>query len=534
MVIEVLVPDIGDYKNVEVIEIMVKEGDLIKVESDLMTVETDKAAMTIPAPSAGKISKLLLKVGDKVSAGDKILELAEQEDTAVVNETTTVASSVPVNDKKTETVAGELITVLLPDLGDNEKATIIDLHMKIGDEVHLDQTMLTLESAKASMDVPITHAGIIKELLVKLGDKVGTGDKVLVIETIGTSPNSKQVVLSDSSAVTTISNSKSAPIAPVITNTATSVNLDSNIRSHAGPGVRKYARELGVDLSKVTGTGRKSRIITTDINNFVKSILTAQTNTVSSNNNNSVGLNLAPWPEVDFAKYGNITTQPLSRIKKLSGSFLQRNWVTIPHVTHFDEADITEMEDFRQAQSEIAKTKGVKLTPLVFLMKAAVAALREFPIFNSSLSADGNSLVMKQYFHIGVAVDTPNGLVVPVVRDVDQKGLFELADDLAKISQKAREGKLTAQEMQGGCFSISSLGGIGGTNFTPIINAPEVAILGVAKSRLQPVYKDGTFVPALMLPLALSYDHRVVDGADAARFTAFLSKQLSDIRRLLL
>lgn len=451
--------------------------------------------------------------------------------------------------------------ILVPDIGDYKEVGIIEIAVKVGDVIKPDDSLITLETDKASMEIPAPKGGVVKELLVKIGDKVSKGSAILVLDMAAndqaagasvagskaeqaTASAKPEQAAAGSKAEQATASAKAEQLAAgsasasVITSAAgaqsqyaaakptTPIILPSQSNVYAGPNVRRYARELGVDLNNVTGTGVKERIVVSDVQQYVQQSL--------QNGGGNGGLRISPAQEIDFTQYGNIEKQALNRIQKISGAFLHRNWVTIPHVTQFDEADITELELFRKGQKDIADQKGVKLTPVVFLMKAVVAGLKQFPKFNSSLAANNEELIIKKYFHIGVAVDTPNGLVVPVIRNVDQKGLFELAAELAQISKKAREGKLTAAEMQGGCFTISSLGGIGGTNFTPIINAPEIAILGVSKSQIKPVYDGENFAPRLILPLALSYDHRVVDGADAVRFTSFLVNLLADIRRLLL
>ncbi len=407
--------------------------------------------------------------------------------------------------------------ILIPDIGEYANVAIIDIAVKVGDVIKADCELMTLETDKASMEIPAPKAGVVKELLVKVGDKVSKGSAILMLEAAGA------IVTNTSVAAPT---QHIVPVAPKAVKQTVEITLPPQNNAYAGPGVRRYARELGVDLNKVPGSGRKDRIVVDDVQQYVQQAL--QQNTVGG------GLQVPQATAIDFSQFGKIEKQSLSRIQKISGTFLHRNWVTIPHVTQFDEADITELELFRQGQREIADKKGIKLTPVVFLMKAIVAGLKQFPKFNSSLSANSEELILKQYFNIGVAVDTPSGLVVPVFRDVDKKGLFELAAELAQIGKKARDGKLTAANMQGGCFTISSLGGIGGTAFTPIINAPEVAILGVSKSQTKPIYNGTEFIPRLILPLSLSYDHRVIDGADAVRFTSFVVNLLSDIRRLLL
>ena len=421
--------------------------------------------------------------------------------------------------------------ILVPDIGEYSNVAIIDIAIKVGDSIKVDSELMTVETDKASMEIPAPKAGIVKELLVKVGDQVSKGSAILMLETAVTGQEAAPAVAASQPPVAVTAPAtapaKAAAIAAPATVKATApLVMPPQGNAYAGPGVRRYARELGVDLNKVPGSGRKERIVVNDVQEYVQQSL--------QNGGGSGGLQIQAAPTIDFTQFGDIEKQALSRIQKISGAFLHRNWVSIPHVTQFDEADITELELFRQGQKDIAEQKGVKLTPVVFLMKAIVAGLKQFPKFNSSLSANGEELILKKYFNIGVAVDTPAGLVVPVIRDVDQKGLFELAADLAKVGKLARDGKLTGANMQGGCFTISSLGGIGGTAFTPIINAPEVAILGVSKSQTKPVYIGGQLVPRLMLPLSLSYDHRVIDGADAVRFTTFVVNLLSDIRRLLL
>lgn len=426
--------------------------------------------------------------------------------------------------------------IVVPDIGEYSDVAIIDIAVKVGDAVKVDTELMTLETDKASMEIPSPKAGIVKELLVKLGDKVSKGSEILVLEAAGSDNGAKPQPHVVAEAAIPAPKQASVVVATqpvaVPSHTATAVvtsplSLPSQSNVYAGPGVRRVAREFGVDLNKVTGSGPKARILNEDVKQYVRQSL-------QNNANGSNGLQLPPATEIDFTQFGVIEKQALNRIQKISGTFLHRNWVTIPHVTQFDEADITELEMFRKGQKDIADQKGVKLTPVVFLMKAVVAGLKQFPKFNSSLAANGEELIFKKYFNIGVAVDTPIGLVVPVIRNVEQKGLFELAAELAHISKKARDGKLAATDMQGGCFTISSLGGIGGTAFTPIINAPEVAILGVSKAQTKPIYDGEQFMPRLMLPLSLSYDHRVIDGADAVRFTSFLVSVLADIRRLLL
>ena len=427
----------------------------------------------------------------------------------------------------------EIKQVLVPDIGDYKDVSVIEVMVKVGDTIAAEDTLLTLETDKAAMDVPSPFAGVIKEIKIKVGDKISEGSLILTLESAAGSaaqptkaPAAAQVAAAPAPvAAAPAPAPKAAPvIAPVVPVVAP---VPPGSKAHASPAIRRFARELGVDISQVPGGGDKGRVTKDDVQNYVKAVVSAPRGATGSG-----GLQVLATPVVDFAKFGEVDIKPLSRIKKISGANLHRNWVTIPHVTQFDEADITEMEAFRKDLSVEYAKQNIKITPLVFLLKAVVKALQQYPDFNASLDASGENLVYKNYFHIGVAVDTPDGLMVPVLRDVDKKGLVQLAKELGEISAKAREKKITAADMQGGCFSISSLGGIGGTAFTPIINAPEVAILGVSRSNMKPVYKDGEFVARLMLPLSLSYDHRVIDGALAARFTAYLAKVLSDIRLL--
>ncbi len=445
-------------------------------------------------------------------------------------------------------------TITLPDVGDFKDIEIIEILVASGDEVEVEQSIIVLESDKATMEIPSPHAGTIDQLSVKVGDRVNEGDAIATLtlrdgDAAEDDAGDKDDAKAEVPTAETAPESEPKPATPADDSTEasqqkTGASLGSERRPHPGadssavgtnkklvhasPSIRRYARELGVNLEQVIGSGPKGRIVKSDVKSFIKSAMAGGAAAAAG------GVSVASAPEIDFSKFGEIETVALSRIKKISGAHLHRSWVTVPHVTQFDEADITELEAFRKSLAKEAEQRGVRMTPLIFLMKAVVSALREFPDFNASLDPAGENLIMKKYFHIGIAVDTPNGLVVPVVRDVDQKSLFELAEELGKTSVKARDGKLSPGDMQGGCFTISSLGGIGGTYFTPIVNAPEVAILGVSRSKMQPVYQDGEFVPRMILPLGLSYDHRVIDGAQAARFTSFLSKVISDIRRVLL
>ncbi|MBN7277943.1 pyruvate dehydrogenase complex dihydrolipoyllysine-residue acetyltransferase [Vibrio cholerae] len=508
---EVQVPDIGGDE-VEVTEIMVKVGDVVAEEQSLITVEGDKASMEVPAPFAGTVKEIKIAAGDKVSTGSLIMVFE-------------VAGAAPV---------AALKEVQVPDIGGDE-VTVTEIMVNVGDSISEEQSLITVEGDKASMEVPAPFAGTLKEIKVAAGDKVKTGSLIMVFEVAGAAPVAAPVQAAPAAAV-----APAQAAAPVAAAPAASGEFQENHEySHASPVVRRLAREFGVNLAKVKGSGRKNRILKEDVQNYVKEALKrleSGAQAAASGKGDGAALGLLPWPKVDFSKFGDTEVQPLSRIKKISGANLHRNWVMIPHVTQWDNADITELEKFRQEQNamEAKRDTGMKITPLVFIMKAAAKALEAFPAFNSSLSDDGESLILKKYVNIGIAVDTPNGLVVPVFKDVNKKGIYELSKELAEVSKKARGGKLTAADMQGGCFTISSLGGIGGTAFTPIVNAPEVAILGVSKSEMKPVWNGKEFAPRLQLPLSLSYDHRVIDGAEGARFITYLNECLSDIRRLVL
>jgi pyruvate dehydrogenase E2 component (dihydrolipoamide acetyltransferase) len=530
---QVVVPDIGDFKEVEVIEVLVKPGDAVSKEQSLITLESDKATMEIPSPAAGVVTQLKIKVGDKVSKGSPILVLddkgnGEDKDEAPKAEPQP-AKAAPPKSEKAAPPSGAAMTVPVPDIGDFKEVEVIEVLVKAGDAVSKEQSLITLESDKATMEIPSPAAGVVKDLRVKVGDKVSKGSPILVLDSKETprAEAPKQAPAKPAAAPA----AAPAPAAPPVPREP---REETVTKPHASPSVRKYARELGVELSRVQGSGPKGRILHSDVQGFVKGALQRAPTPVSAKAGGPLPFNLPPWPEVDFAKFGPVESKPLSRIQKLSGPYLHRNWISIPHVTQFDEADITDLEAFRKAQTTETEKKGFKLTMLAFMIKACVTALRQFPVFNSSLDKSGESIVIKKYYHIGVAVDTPGGLVVPVVRDADRKGVFDLAHELADISKLARDGKLKPGDMQGGTFSISSLGGIGGTAFTPIINAPEVAILGVSRGAMRPVWNGKEFTPRLLLPLALSYDHRVIDGATAARFSSFLVSVLSDIRKLIL
>ncbi|MDD2840893.1 MAG: pyruvate dehydrogenase complex dihydrolipoyllysine-residue acetyltransferase [Tolumonas sp.] len=526
--LEVNVPDIGGDE-VAVTEILVKVGDSVDADQSLLTVEGDKASMEVPAPFAGVVKEIKVALGDKVSTGSLIMvfEVAGAAPAAAP----VAAAPAPV---AAAPAVASVKEVNVPDIGGDEVA-VTEILVKVGDRVDADQSLITVEGDKASMEVPAPFAGVVKALKVAVGDKVKTGSLIMEFEVAGAAP-AAPVAAAPAAAPAPAKAAVSAP-APVAAAKAEEKGefVASEAYVHATPAIRRLAREFGVNLANVKGSGRKGRIQKEDVQNYVKEALKRAASAPAAGGSGA-GLGVLPWPKVDFAKFGDIEEVPLTRIQKISGPNLHRNWVMIPHVTQFDEADIGELEAFRKEQNIIADKQqlGFKITPLVFILKAAAKALEAHPRFCSSLSEDGSTLIMKKYIHIGVAVDTPNGLVVPVVRDVNKKGIYELSKDLAEISKKARAGKLTGADMQGGCFTISSLGGIGGTQFTPIVNAPEVAILGVSKSDMKPKWNGKEFVPQLTLPLALSYDHRVIDGADGARFITTLTGVLSDIRRLVL
>ncbi|KPV95383.1 Dihydrolipoyllysine-residue acetyltransferase component of pyruvate dehydrogenase complex [Pseudoalteromonas sp. P1-9] len=525
--VEVHVPDIGGDE-VEVTEIMIAVGDVVEADQSILNVEGDKASMEVPAPFGGTVKEIKVEVGGKVSTGSLVF-VFETGAAAPVAAEVAPAPAAPA--------AAELKEVHVPDIGGDE-VEVTEIMVAVGDSVSEDQSILNVEGDKASMEVPAPFAGTVKEIKVEVGGKVSTGSLVFVFETQGSAPVAAPAAAAPASAPSAAPAPAAKP-APAPTASAQKDEFVANDQyAHASPVVRRLAREFGVNLARVKGTGRKNRVLKEDVQNYVKELVKqVESGQLSKGGNTGGGeLNLIPWPKVDFSKFGEVEEKKLSRIQKLSGANLHRNWVQIPHVTQFDEADITTLEAFRKEQNVLAEKKkmGVKITPLVFVMKAAAKALEEFPTFNSSLSEDGESLILKKYVNIGIAVDTPNGLVVPVVRDVNKKGIIELSRELMEISGKAREGKLTASDMQGGCFTISSLGGIGGTAFTPIVNAPEVAILGVSKSDMKPKWNGKEFEPRLMVPLSCSYDHRVIDGALAARFTATLAAYLSDIRQLVM
>ena len=574
--VEIKVPDIGDFDSVGVIEVLVKAGDTIKVEQSLVTVESDKASMEIPSSQAGVVKELKVALGDQIREGSVLL-LLETADSATAPKAEAVSAqpaevstakapetkaepavATSVNDPvaTTVTAADTTVDIRIPNIGDFQDVAVIELLAKVGDTVAVEQSLFTVESDKASMEIPSPAAGTIVALTVQLGDKVNVGDVVGQMAVQGAAaPAAAPAPVAQNTAPAPAAAAPAAPItvapvaAPVAVAAAAVPTHNPSVAPsaqlpHASPSVRKFARELGVPLAEVKGSGQKGRITQEDVMAFTKSVMAGAVQTAAqaaaapkaapAAGGNVGGLEVLAWPKVDFAKFGAVERKELSRIKKISGANLHRNWVMIPHVTNNDLADITELEAFRvQTNAENAKAKSdVKVTMLAFVIKAVVAALKKFPEFNASL--DGDTLVYKQYYHIGFAADTPNGLVVPVLKNADQKGILQISQEMGELAKKARDGKLGAADMQGGCFSISSLGGIGGTHFTPIINAPEVAILGLSKGQMKPVWDGKQFVPRLTLPLSLSYDHRVIDGAAAARFNAFLAQVLADYRRILL
>ena len=555
-IIEIAVPDIGDFDSVEVTEILIQEGDMIAVEDSLITVESDKASMEIPSSHAGKVLKIKVALGDNIAQGAAMimLETAEEEpetEEETPNEVATPAEKpapAPAKEEKTpepvatassetnsEPKTTSIKEILIPDIGDFDSVEITEILVAEGDIIQTEDSLITVESDKASMEIPSSESGKVVNIKVAVGDSVSQGSVVLMMEVSSggaateapaekkePSKGSHEQMAPAESAPAKVSAGKASSDKPSPT-----ANVDEKrfSKAYASPSIRKFARELGVDLSKVEGTSRKGRINKEDVKGFVKKTLTSKTSGST--------LGVKPMPEIDFSVFGEIEIKPLSKINKLTGEFLHRNWVTVPHVTQFDEADITEMEAFRKQMGSEMEKDGVKITPLAFIIRAVVASMKMYPRFNSSLDASGENLIMKSYFNIGVAVDTPNGLVVPVIREADQKSLVEISQEIRELAGKARDKTLKPSDMQGGNFSISSLGGIGGTKFTPIVNAPEVAVLGVSRSKIEPQWDGKEFQPRLMLPLSLSYDHRVIDGAEAARFTSHLSKMLSDIRRMM-
>ncbi len=568
--IEIQVPDIGDFDEVTVIELMVKPGDTVKADQSLITVESDKASMEIPSSAAGVVKSFLVKLGDKVKQGSVVLTLevaggaaAPPAATAASNaaaapaapaQAAPVSVATAVAAAPAATAAAGPVQVFVPDIGDFKDVIVIEVMVKIGDSIKADQSLVTVESDKASMEIPSSHAGVLKELKVKMGDKVNIGDLLAILEgAAGSAAAPAAAAVSTSNGA--VAPAQPAQAAPVSVAIAASVAVAVPTHApgaapvglpHASPSVRKFARELGVPVDEVKGSGPKGRITQDDVQAFTKAVMAGATQTkaqaakapAAASGGDGAALGLIPWPKVDFAKFGPIERKEMSRIKKISGANLLRNAIMIPAVTNHDDCDITDLEAFRvstnQETDKAAKSggSGVKVTMLAFLIKACVAALKKFPEFNSSL--DGDALIYKQFYHIGFAADTPNGLMVPVIKDADKKGIFQISQEMGELAKKARDGKLSPAEMSGASFTISSLGGIGGRYFTPIINAPEVAILGVCKSTMEPVWDGKAFQPRLMLPLSLTWDHRVIDGAAAARFNVYLGQILGDFRRVLL
>ena len=569
--VEVKVPDIGDFKDVEVIELLVKPGDAIAKDQSLITVESDKASMEIPSSAAGIVKQLMVKLGDKVSKDSPLLMVdsdtqaaspppPKAEAPAASAPPATLPAPAPASQP-----SGDAIEITVPDIGDFKEVEVIELLVKPGDTVAKDQSLITVESDKASMEIPSSHAGVIRELRIKLGDKVSKGTPVAMLTaTAAQKPAQAAAPASVASNATptaqkptqaATASSPASSTAPDIRAAETPTRSHAfatemgarpepldlgpapGAKPHASPSVRKFARELGVELTAVRGSGPKGRITEDDVRSHVKDVMASGVRPTITGAAPSIGVaaHLPAWPQVDFAKFGPIKRVEMSRIRRISGPALTRNWVTIPHVTNHDDADITELEAFRVQLNKENEKSGLKLTMLAFLVKACVAALKKFPEFNSSIDAEtGDAVILKHYFNIGFAADTPNGLVVPVIKDADKKGVIDIAQETGALAAKARDGKLGPTDMQGGTFSISSLGGIGGTYFTPIINAPEVAILGVCRSQMRPVWDGKQFAPRLILPLSLSWDHRVVDGAGAARFNTYLAQVLADFRRVLL
>ena len=561
-VIEIKVPDIGDFAEVTVIELMVKPGDTVQVDQSLLTVESDKASMEIPSSHAGVVKELKVVLGDKVKEGSVVLMLEVVGAATAPSVATASASAAPspvaapvaapasVAAAHAPAASTGRVEVHVPDIGDFKDVSVIEVFVKPGDTIKVEQSLVTVESDKAAMEIPSSAAGVLKELKVKVGDKINIGDLLAILE------GAASATLTQAEAQRSESNDRGAPTSPA-TSTPVIANPEGVKQStasapahapgaptlglpHASPSVRKFARELGVPLAEVKGSGPKGRITDADVQNFTRSVMSGAVQTLAAAAQNKgaasagdgAGLGLIPWPKVDFAKFGPIERKEMSRIKKISGANLLRNAVMIPAVTNHDDADITDLEAFRVSTNKENEKSGVKVTMLAFLIKACVAALKKFPEFNSSI--DGDALIYKQYFHIGFAADTPNGLMVPVIKDADKKGIMQISQEMGELAKKARDGKLSPAEMSGASFTISSLGGIGGRYFTPIINAPEVAILGVCKSTMEPVWDGKAFQPRLMLPLSLTWDHRVIDGAAAARFNVYLGQILGDFRRVLL
>jgi pyruvate dehydrogenase E2 component (dihydrolipoamide acetyltransferase) len=564
--IEIKVPDIGDFDEVTVIELMVKPGDTVKADQSLITVESDKASMEIPSSHAGVVKELKVTLGDKVKEGSVVLMLEVAGEAGVTGAAAAPAAAAAAAVQPAPAVVAAVapatvapvavaastgpIEVRVPDIGDFKDVAVIEIFVKPGDTIKVEQSLVTVESDKAAMEIPSSHAGVLKELKVKVGDKVNIGDLLAMLEGATSAAAVAVPAAAPATPSAVASPPEFAPAAPessLVLKSATAPVPAHNPTTapvglpHASPSVRKFARELGVPLNEVKGSGLKGRITDTDIQSFTRSVMSgavqtlaaqAQAKPAAASGNDGAGLGLIPWPKVDFTKFGPIERKEMSRIKKISGANLLRNAIMIPAVTNHDDCDITDLEAFRVSTNKENEKSGAKVTMLAFLIKACVAALKKFPEFNSSL--DGEALIYKQYFHIGFAADTPNGLMVPVIKDADKKGIMQISLEMGELAKKARDGKLSPAEMSGASFTISSLGGIGGRYFTPIINAPEVAILGVCKSTIQPVWDGKAFQPRLMLPLSLTWDHRVIDGAAAARFNVYLGQILGDFRRVLL
>ncbi len=562
--IDVQVPDIGDFDEVTVIELMVKVGDTVKAEQSLITVESDKTSMEIPSSHAGVVKAISVKLGDKVKQGSVVLQLDAADTGAPAQAPAAVpAAAAPAEVKTAEAIVdiantatnsvASMIEVKVPDIGDFKDVSVIEMLVKVGDTIRVEQSLITVESDKASMEIPSSSAGVVKELRVKMGDIVNIGDVVAIVEGVANvatpraapapvSAASSPVAPVSTAQAATTSVASAAPVAAALAVPAHNPTALATHLPHASPSVRKFARELGVPLAEVKGSGPKGRITEADVQGFTRSVMSGAIKTLAasaqstdasgSSGGDGAALGLIPWPKIDFSKFGPTERKEMSRIKKISGQNLTRNAIMIPAVTNHDDADITDLEAFRVSTNKENEKSGIKVTMLAFLIKACVAALKKYPEFNSSL--DGDALIYKQYFHIGFAADTPNGLMVPVIKDADKKGIFQISQEMGDLAKKARDGKLSPAEMSGACFTISSLGGIGGRYFTPIINAPEVAILGVCKSTMEPVWDGKAFQPRLMLPLSLTWDHRVIDGAAAARFNVYLGQILGDFRRVML
>ncbi len=556
--VDIQVPDIGDFDEVTVIELLVKPGDTIKADQSLLTVESDKASMEIPSSQAGVVKEIKVKLGDKVKQGSVVVSLeaeggAPAAAPAAASAPAAAAAPAPAAAAPAAPAAAPAgksspIEVRIPDIGDFKDVTVIEVLVKPGDTIKAEQSLVTVESDKASMEIPSSSAGVLKELKVKMGDKVNIGDLLAILEgSAAAAPAAAAPAAATATAPAPAPAAQAAPAAAPAQASAPAAAQPAHDPTaaptgslpHASPSVRKFARELGVPLAEVKGAGPKGRITVEDVQAFTKSVMDGSTRTQAqaakapaSTGGGGAGLDLLPWPKVDFTKFGPVERKDMSRIKKISGANLHRNWVMIPHVVNHDDADITELENFRVLMNKENEKAGIKITMLAFLIKASVAALKKFPEFNASL--DGDQLVLKQYYNVAFAADTPNGLVVPVIKDADKKGIVQISQEMGELAKKARDGKLSPGDMQGACFTISSLGGIGGRYFSPIINAPEVAILGVCKSQMEPVWDGKAFQPRLMLPMSLSWDHRVIDGASAARFNAYLGQILGDFRRVLL